>query len=299
MIHCTFTQQPLLPQLSGRRIAFTTPTNYSSRLLRLLHHHHAIPIPIPTVHISITPQTLSDLKSYTTNSDLLSTFSALAFTSRSGISAFSLALPATPPLPEPIYTFSICALGNDVQLLEETKLATRIFKRKSATVAFPISIPASPEGMVAALGTGRGRKILCPVPEVVGLEEPPVVGEFVERLEERGWNPVRVPAYETRWTGENCLDALLRGKEEEGGDVVDAIVFTSTAEVEGFLKGLEKAGWRWESVRERWKDLVVATHGPVTKVGAERLGIKVDVVGVQFDSFHGVLEALASRWSCC
>lgn len=172
----------------------------------------------------------------------------------------------------------------------------RIFKRKSAEVAFPVSIPASPEGMVEALGAGRGRKILCPVPEVVGLKEPAVVGEFVERLERKGWNPVRVPAYETRWTGENCLDTLLRGKE--GEDMVDAMVFTSTAEVEGFLKGLEKAGWRWESVREKWKDLVVATHGPVTRVGAEKLGIEVDVVGVQFDSFYGVLEALALWWSC-
>lgn len=75
----------------------------------------------------------------------------------------------------------------------------------------------------------------------------------------------------------------------------DAVVFTSTAEVEGLLKGLDAAGWSWPRLRARWPRMVVAAHGPVTADGVRRLGIEVDVVGARFSSFHGVLDALAAK----
>lgn len=81
-------------------------------------------------------------------------------------------------------------------------------------------------------------------------------------------------------------------------DDLDAIVFTSTAEVEGLLKSLsEFYGLDWAMVRRRWPELVVAAHGPVTAAGAERLGVSVDVVSSRFDSFDGVVDALDFRWS--
>ena len=79
-----------------------------------------------------------------------------------------------------------------------------------------------------------------------------------------------------------------------GGDVA-ALVFTSTAEVEGFLKSLRELGTEWRELRARAPAMVVAAHGPVTQAGAERLGVKVDVVGQRFDSFHGVVDALCLR----
>ena len=98
-----------------------------------------------------------------------------------------------------------------------------------------------------------------PVPSVLDLTEPPVIQDFIKNLEAAGWNLVRVAAYETRWMGPKCVEGLVT---LDGN--LDAILFTSTAEVEGFLKGLEEFGWNWGGVRRRWLEIVVGAHGPVT-----------------------------------
>ncbi|KAL0286913.1 UNVERIFIED_CONTAM: hypothetical protein Sangu_2714800 [Sesamum angustifolium] len=140
---------------------------------------------------------------------------------------------------------------------------------------------------------GRGKKVLCPAPLVIGLEEPPVVPKFLADLGRKGWVPVRVNAYETRWR--SGVAELVEMMEEECG--VDAIVFTSTAEVEGLLKSLGEVGLDWEMVRRMCPRMVVAAHGPVTAAGAEKLGVGIDVVSSRFDSFEGVVDALEYRWN--
>ncbi|PIA29337.1 hypothetical protein AQUCO_06000002v1 [Aquilegia coerulea] len=148
---------------------------------------------------------------------------------------------------------------------------------------------ATPLSLVESLGFGFGRKVLCPVPIVIGLDEPPVVPDFLEALSLKDWVPVKVSAYETRWAGPNCAAPFLEKLRMEG---LDAIVFTSTAEVQGLLKSLSELGFDWEMVRKRWPGLVVAAHGPVTAAGANSLGVSVDVVSSRFGSFEGVVEAL-------
>jgi uroporphyrinogen-III synthase len=150
---------------------------------------------------------------------------------------------------------------------------------------------ATPAGLVKSLGNGCGRKVLCPVPAVIGLNEPDVVPDFLGDLESAGWIAVRIPAYETKWIGPHCADVLV---EHDGR--LDAIVFTSTAEVEGLLKGLDAVDWNWDKVKQRWPRMVVAAHGPVTAKGVEGFGLTVDVVGERFSSFDGVLDALSSRF---
>ena len=135
--------------------------------------------------------------------------------------------------------------------------------------------------------------MLCLVPKVVGLDEPPVVPDFLKDLESGGWVPIRVDAYETRWVGPMCTERVVRKGEENEGEV-DVVVFTSSGEVEGFLKSLKEFRWDWGMVR-RWPQLVVAVHGPVTAAGAERLGVDVDVVSSNFRSFQGVVDALDMR----
>lgn len=153
---------------------------------------------------------------------------------------------------------------------------------------------ATPSGLVEALGLGLQRKILCPVPAVIGLEEPPVVPNLLADLERRGWAAVRVNAYETRWR--SGVAELVERMEEECG--VDAIVFTSTAEVEGLLKSLGEVGLDWGMVRGMCPRMLAAAHGPVTAAGAEKLGVGIDVVSSRFDSFDGVVEALEYTWKC-
>ncbi|KAK1259809.1 hypothetical protein QJS04_geneDACA001424 [Acorus gramineus] len=291
------------PPLSDRRVAFTTPEAYARRLRRLLELQGASPLWFPTVTTGPTPLTSASLKRYLHRRRLqnpipnealsLDSFSALAFTSRTGISAFSAALSAATPLPlsDKGEAFTVAALGRDAELLDQAFLSKLCGNPNRIRVLVPEV--ASPGGLVDSLGPGLGRRVLCPVPLVVDLEEPPVVPDFLNDLELSGWVPVRVPAYETRWAGPGCAEGLV-GLD---GPAPDAVVFTSTAEVEGLLKGLRVIGWDWTALKARWQGMVTAAHGPVTASGAERLGVCVDIVGSRFGSFDGVVEALADEYA--
>ncbi|KAF8406776.1 hypothetical protein HHK36_008868 [Tetracentron sinense] len=302
----TMIQQPatnlIWTPLSNKRIAFTTPLNYAGRLAHVLELKGSIPLWCPTVVVEPTPQTRASIQFYLSRPNLnnnnnkspLDDFSAIAFTSRTGISTFSEALietqTQTPPLSQSGETFTISALGKDSELLNQGFISKLCDNPQRIRVLVPPI--ATPTGLVESLGTGLGRRVLCPVPLVVGLEEPPVVPKFLRDLTWKQWVPVRVSAYETQWAGPKCAEGLVRS--EEG---LDALVFTSTGEVEGLLKSLREIGFGgWGMVREKWPRLVVAAHGPVTAAGAERLGVAVDVVSSRFDSFDGVVEALALKW---
>ncbi|KVH92133.1 uncharacterized protein LOC112515167 [Cynara cardunculus var. scolymus] len=275
----------------SRLIAFTTPENYAGRLSHRIHLKGWTPLWCPTIAVEPTTQTKSSLLHYLSPPNpLLDQFSALAFTSRSGISAFSDALLElnSPPLSPSGEPFTISALGKDADLIDNSFIG-RICDN-SRRIKLLVPEIATPAGLARALGLGRGRKVLCPVPLVVGLEEPRVVPDFLRDLVSKGWVAVRVNAYETRWMGAVCAAALLR---KDGSPAVDAIVFTSTGEVEGMLKSLRVMGLDWETVRRENPAMVVAAHGPVTAAGAESLGVGVDVVSSRFSSFDGVVDALA------
>lgn len=193
-------------------------------------------------------------------------------------------LQKNPHLSQPIADgFFFAALGKDAELLLELDMVGDI--RKHVTMVVP-SV-ATPQALVEELGDGHGRSILCPVPSVEGLEEPSVVPDFLEALLARGWRPTRLNAYATRWVGEECARPLLPLQN------LDALVFTSTAEVEGMLKSLKVLGIT--TVRSGTKP-VIAAHGPVTAAGAARLGIQVDVVSKNFHSFNGIIDALYLYW---
>lgn len=185
--------------------------------------------------------------------------------------------------------FIICTLGKDSQLVDNSFINKLCSNRDRITLLVPEV--STPDGLVGLLGYGYGRKVLCPVPLVVGLEEPEVVPNFLRALDRMGWLAVRVDAYETRWVGSECGVGLL------GTDKVDAIVFTSTAEVQGLLKSLKVMGLEWRDVVKRNPGIVVAAHGPVTAAGAESRGVCPDVVSAKFGSFDGVVDALDQFWS--
>ncbi|KAL7094193.1 hypothetical protein ACP275_11G086500 [Erythranthe tilingii] len=289
------------PQLSATTtapvIAFTTPNNYASRLSDVIRLKGWTPLWCPTLSVDTTPHSISSIQHYFLSLDPpLRHFSAVAFTSRTGITAFSEALSgiaATPPFGPDGDFFILSALGKDSELLTESFVAKLCVNPGRIRVLVPPI--ATPSGLVEALGLGFGRKVLCPVPLVIGLKEPPVVPEFLAGLARRGWVPVRVNAYETRWRG-GGVAGLVAGMMEEEHCGVDAIVFTSTAEVEGLLKSLEELGLDWGMVRRMCPRMVAAAHGPVTAVGAEQLGVEIDVVSSKFHSFDGVVDALECRW---
>ncbi|KAI3515083.1 hypothetical protein L1887_13833 [Cichorium endivia] len=278
-----------------RLIAFTTPENYARRLSRLIQLKGWTPLWCPTIAVEPTTHTKSSLLRYLSPpTPLINQFSALAFTSRSGISAFSDALSElnSTPLSPSGEDFTVCALGKDSELIDNLFVSKICNNRERIKVLVP-EVP-TPAGLVESLGFGLGRRVLCPVPLVVGLEEPPVVPNFLRDLETKGWVAVRVNAYETRWMGAECAAALVK---RDGGCGVDAIVFTSTGEVEGMLKSLTAMGLDWEAVLRENPGMVVAAHGPVTAAGAKSLGVDVNVVSSRFGSFDGVVDALALLWN--
>ncbi|CAN4081786.1 unnamed protein product [Withania somnifera] len=285
------------PENSSRNcvIAFTTPQNYAARLSELIQLKGWTPLWCPTVIVESTQQTISSIHHYLNYPAVfLEEFSALAFTSRTGISAFSeaLSINPTPPLAPNGEILTVSALGKDAELLDQDFIGKMCGNPERIRILVPPI--ATPSGLVETLGLGLGRKVLCPVPLVIGLEEPPVVPKFLEDLSKRGWIPVRLNAYETRWAGAKCaLDVVAKSEEECG---FDAIVFTSTGEVEGLLKSLKEFGLDWSMVRRRCPRMVVAAHGPVTAAGAESLGVGIDVVSSNFGSFEGVVDALSHKW---
>ncbi|XP_007012013.2 PREDICTED: uncharacterized protein LOC18587903 [Theobroma cacao] len=278
---------PLSSSTVKPTVIFTTPPNYAARLSNLLTLKGHTSLWCPTITTHPTPHSLSTHLS----PHSLSLLSAITFPSRASITSFSLAALSLPKplLPSHGPTFILAALGKDSELINTPFISQICSNLQRIKVLVPPT--ATPNSLALSLGKGYGRRVLCPVPKVVGLNEPPVVPDFLKDLESGGWVPIRVDAYETRWVGPSCAEEVVR-KGEEHEEEVNAVVFTSSGEVEGFLKSLREFGWDWGMVRRRWSRLVVAAHGPVTAVGAKRLGVDVDVVSSNFDSFQGVVDAL-------
>ncbi|KAL3525127.1 hypothetical protein ACH5RR_013499 [Cinchona calisaya] len=300
---------PKTTTTNSRLIAFTTPKNYAPRISHFIQLKGWRPLWCPSVIVETTPQTISSIQFYLSknnpnnhlqNHSNLEEFSGVAFTSRTGITAFTEALNSiqTAPLAPDGETFTVSALGKDSEVLDKSFIEKLC--ENPGRIEILVPPVATPSSLVESLGFGQGRKLLCPVPLVLGLEEPPVVPNFLSDLAKMGWKAVRVDGYETRWAGPTCAEEAVRRTEEECG--LDAIVFTSTAEVEGLLKSLKELGMNWEIMRLRCPRMLVAAHGPVTASGAERLGVGIDLVSSRFESFDGVVDALAYRWNsldCC
>lgn len=282
---------------AARAVAFTTPQNYAGRLSHLIHLRGWTPLWCPTLIVESTPHTICCIQ--TAISSSLHHCSAIAFTSRSGITAFADVLSGieTPPLTPHGDTFTISALGKDSELLDTSFVEKMCGNPGRVRVVVPPI--ATPSGLVESIGSGEGRRVMCPVPLVVGIEEPPVVPQFLADLSRRGWVVLRVNAYETRWCreegGGGGVEKLVKRIKEGRG--VDAIVFTSTGEVEGLLKSLSELGLDWGMLKRMCPSMVTAAHGPVTAAGAERLGVCVDVVSNRFDSFDGLVDVLDRYWN--
>lgn len=307
--------------LKGKRVALTTPEPYASRLIASLKAEGADTLWIPSVSTKITEDCIRDLmRLIGGKGEGLEGFTGIAFTSRNGITAMALALERigkaltfSPPEFQP---FFLSALGRDGEALQEL---IPWFSGISISVLLPEI--ATPLDLVKALGDGKGRKVLCPVPCVEGVEEPFVVPQFLQKLEEKGWQAIRTNAYRTEWCGPMCAlpliaEPVIKREVDAGcyhfdtvpndvtvtkrGTTVDAIIFTSTAEVEGILKSLRHMGVDpCDFLGQKQGGCVTAAHGPVTAKGAEWLGLSVDVVGENFQSFEGVVECLGKYFICC
>eukprot|EP00250_Pteridium_aquilinum_P027080 c34154_g1_i1 orf=86-985(+) len=291
---CMQGQTPNRLRLEGKTVGFTSPSLYASRLQHLLQQEGAFPRSCPSISVESTPQTRESVRNCLCRRPPPSStpFSAIAFTSRTGIRAVAEVLQENlgdgdrNPLASHLFGdgFFVAALGRDAELLQELD----IFGESRDHVRVMVPSIATPQAMVEELGDGHGRRILCPVPIVEGLEEPLVVPDFPKALAASGWIPYRLNAYSTKWAGAECASPLLPLQK------LDALVFTSTAEVEGLLKSLKAQGIT--AIGNGGKP-IIAAHGPVTSAGAVRWGVHVNLVSKDFHSFNGIIDALDHYWT--
>lgn len=255
--------------LYGKTVLYTTPRNYAGKLGRLLVEHGARPIWMPTIYIEPVPD-------YRVFDEVLRErdhYDWIAFTSRNGIDAYLNRMEALGLTPADVANLKAAAIGNDARLLEQAGIEPALVPPKP-----------SPIGMVKELerrGVTSGT-VLVPAPDVIGMEEPRVVPEFIENLEAIGLQTKRIPAYVTaRETADLELgtNLLLAGE-------IDMIAFTSRGEIESLLLHL---GADRTVLNEK---TVLACFGPITSAGAELRNLRVDVVAEDYSRFEGFVAAM-------
>ncbi|NES24589.1 MAG: uroporphyrinogen-III synthase, partial [Symploca sp. SIO3E6] len=125
--------------------------------------------------------------------------------------------------------------------------------------------------------------VLVPVPEVIGVPEPDIVPNFVAGLQQLGMEVTPVPTYTTRCLGSDIyeveLELIRQGK-------IDAIAFSSTAEVEAFLQMFDSP--------QDYEHCIIACFGPYTAANAQKLGLNVSIIAQDYSSFAGFAEAIAT-----
>jgi len=258
--------------LFGKRILFCTPRNYAQKLGRLLIKHGALPVWMPTIVI----EPMEDYSEFDAAIRNLSDYSWISFTSRNGIEAFFSRLDALGLDTRVLEGVKVSALGNDGKLLEEQGVPVDLLPPAAST-----------KGVVDELAR-RGEtwgRILLPVPEVYGMEEPSVIPDYVGSLAELGLQPHRVPSYATHRVTEGLdveLHLLLEGK-------LDLAAFTSVGEIDGLLHLLGDD-------RRVLDNQTLACYGPVTANGARQRALRIDVVADNYSAFEGFIEALENHF---
>jgi uroporphyrinogen-III synthase len=255
--------------LYGKTILYTTPRNYAGRLGRYLIEHGARAIWMPTIVIEPMPD-------YSVFDDVLlnaEKYDWIAFTSRNGIEALLDRMGALGLAQADLKGLRFAAVGNDAKALEQAGITPDIVP--------PVSSPIGIVNELKRQGYTSGT-VLVPAPEVVGMEEPEVVPDFIRDLEAIGLDTVKVPAYVTA----RATDGLELGTQLLLDGKVDVIAFTSRGEMESLLLHLGDK----RDVLDG--DTAIACFGPITAGGAKLRNLRVDIVADDYSRFQGFVSAM-------
>ena len=252
--------------LLDKKILFTTPRHYAGNLARYLTERGARPVWMPT--IAIYP--LDDYSALDDALRQLDKFSWVALTSIMGSQAYLNRL----------RVLHLESAGSNTRLAAFGPAAIPLGEAGIKIDLVPeVNYPRVMIADIEKLGPAGGR-VLVPVPDVRGIEEPFVIPEFISGLEGVGRVPERVPAYRTEATDEGnawAREMLLKGE-------IDVTVLTSSAEIFSLIKAMDGAA-------EAINGTVVALMGGYTAKTGERAGLRVDVLPEQFD-MPGVIAAV-------
>jgi uroporphyrinogen-III synthase len=245
--------------LAGRTVLVTRPPEQSAELTRTLQDRGATVLSAPAIELEAAPNAALDRAA---RELVAGEFEWAVFTSRAGVEAVGSALAREGSR----FADLRCRLA---VVGEGTAGALKSLGRKPDLV--PSTFTTSALGRTMPRGAGRvllARADIAPE----GLEE---------QLVRKGWTPVRVDAYRTRFASRlpNGAATALRA----GG--VDAVTFTSASTVEGFTgvaRPLTDEGVRLPRA---------VCIGPVTAAAARRVGLKVVAVA-RPHTIDGLVAAL-------
>lgn len=266
--------------LDSPKVLVTAPPSYAKRLRSFLEERGARVVSCPAVHTEL----LSRRDAKRLRRELLNgEYDYVAFTSRRGVEG---AMRACGP-----------RLGRRFARGRPTAIALGADADALGSYGVPrdrVLVPskASPAGVVSLLRQRVPRKeratttVLCPVPHIVGLSEPPVVPNFIASLRRAGFSCERTPAYTTRWPGPS---RGARAAVQRLADF-DAIAITSTAEAEGLKRFCDL--YNVNLRRGHAAGVPIVVHGPVTAGGAQRCGVRVAAVNREFGSFAGLADTV-------
>ncbi|MEX0832514.1 MAG: uroporphyrinogen-III synthase [Actinomycetota bacterium] len=240
--------------LEGRLILVTRPQREAGSLAERLREEGAEPIEAPTIEI-LPPRDAGPVDR-ALREVARGEFEWVVFTSPRAVEAVVARLVVLGL--ETAIPAKVAAVGEKTadtlrDLDIQVDLVPKVYTTETLAEAFPA-------------GSGR---VLLPRADIApdGLEE---------GLSARGWTPVRVDAYETRFPSELPPEALHAIEN----DRLDAIAFTSASTVEGFAR-----------VAGAPSGAKVICIGPVTAEAARRAGLEVDRVASPH-TVEGLVHAL-------
>jgi uroporphyrinogen III methyltransferase/synthase len=248
--------------LDGRRVLVTRPAHQSGALATLLREAGALPVILPTIEIA-PPASFAALD---TALGAPGRYDWIVFTSVNGVdSAFARAAQLGVG-PEVWQSARIAAIG--------PATAAALHRRGARVDAVPDEYRA--ERIVDATQPASGTRFLL-------LRANLADRRLRRALEERGAQADDVIAYRTLLRG---YDPGARSRVQG----VDAITFTSSSTVRGFVSLLGEA-WR-----EAAAGAAIASIGPITSATARAMGIGVDAEAAEH-TMAGLVAALAQFWT--
>ncbi len=209
--------------------------------------------------------------------DNIENYEWIVFSSKRAIESFQPYIQDQKLSDSIIARLKFCAIGKDIEFMQNTLHVEPAIR----------PLEPSPTGIVQALKDLpediQNVKIAVLAPDVKGISEPNVVPNFLNDLRQLGMYVQKINAYTTAASGisndPEKINAILNGK-------YSIIAFTSTAEVEVFLKRID--------IKTLPSSVKFACFGPYTAANARSLGIQVDIVARDFSSFEGFAKEIGN-----
>lgn len=254
---------------SGKiNVLVTAPRQYADRFISACAETNINPISIPLIETtlsndSVIQQLITQIEQY----------DFIAFSSRKAIEAFDKSLQSKGIDKEDFSHVIFLGIGKDNEYL-------KAIIGDYAKVLEPVE--ASPQGIVRTLDDFKdidNKRIAILVPEVVGMEEPFVIPNFISQLNSIGLDVDRYNVYRTA----PSLKSLNRLYNIIDEGEINCVAFSSGGEVSVFMDYLD---------RKIPSNLKIACFGPYTMKTAIDNGLKVDIVSKDFSSYQGYIDAI-------